>query len=121
MEKESLPDRLRQAREQLGISKAEASRRLNLSKIGYCRYEYGERIPSPQTLEIIAQCFNTSVDYLTGKTDNMSPDMIVVSKKSRPKLYELTIEASAQNEATCDRLLTYLSEITNNKKTRETD
>ena len=57
--------RITAARENLGITKAEASRRLNLSKIGYCRYEYGDRTPSMQTLEVIAQCFNTSVDYLT--------------------------------------------------------
>ena len=63
---------------------AEASRRLNLSKIGYCRYEYGERVPSLQTIEIIAQCFNTSVNYLIGVTDNPEPTQIIIDKNPPP-------------------------------------
>ena len=43
MENQLIPERLKMAREKLGITMAEASRRLNLSKIGYCRYVYGER------------------------------------------------------------------------------
>ena len=34
-----IPERLKFVRENMGITMAEASRRLNLSKIGYCRYE----------------------------------------------------------------------------------
>lgn len=52
-----IPERLKFVRENMGITMAEASRRLNLSKIGYCRYEYGERVPSQQTLEIIDSMF----------------------------------------------------------------
>ena len=70
MECKTVSDRIKTARENLGITKAEAARRLNLTYIGYCRYEYGDRTPSSQTLELIAQCYGTSVDYLTGKTDN---------------------------------------------------
>ena len=43
MNEQLLSERIKIARENLGITKAEAARRLNLSKIGYCRYEYGER------------------------------------------------------------------------------
>ena len=39
MSAQLIPERLKIARENLGITMAEASRRLNLSKIGYCRYE----------------------------------------------------------------------------------
>ena len=84
-----LPSRLKVARENLGITMAEASRRLNLSKIGYCRYEYGERVPSPQTIKVIAQCFNTSVDYLVGLSDDPTPTQIYVDKNQNPKLFKL--------------------------------
>ena len=87
MNEQLISERIKKAREKLGITKAEASRRLNLSKIGYCRYEYGERTPSPQTLEVIAQCFNTSVDYLTGLSDDSDPTQIVVNKKEYPELF----------------------------------
>ena len=54
MSEHLIPERLRNVREGLGITMAEASRRMNLSKIGYCRYEYGDRSPSPQTIEVFA-------------------------------------------------------------------
>ena len=47
-----VPERLILIREKLGISKAEAARRVGLSKMGYGRYESGERIPSVQTIEV---------------------------------------------------------------------
>ena len=40
------PQRLISLRNKLGISKAEAARRLNMSAMGYGRYETGERVPS---------------------------------------------------------------------------
>lgn len=37
------PERLISLRQSLGINKAEAARRLNISAMGYGRYESGER------------------------------------------------------------------------------
>ncbi len=111
MTNQLLPERLKNAREKTGITMAEAARRLNLSKIGYCRYEYGERVPSPQTVEIIAQCFGTSADYLTGVTDNMSPDYIIVRKNDSPVLYNLMQELSSSDDMTLQRLLTYYKKL----------
>ena len=89
MSENIISQRLISAREHLGITKAEAARRLNLSSIGYCRYEYGDRTPSIQTLEVIAQCFGTSVAYLTGETDEFAPDKIVVDKNTNRELFNL--------------------------------
>lgn len=111
MNRELIPVRLRNARENLGISMAEASRRLNLSKIGYCRYEYGERTPSMQTLEVIAQCFGTSVDYIIGNTDDMSPATIVISRESSPELYEFLRAFSLSDSATQQHLIAYFNKI----------
>lgn len=102
-----LSERIKSARENTGITKAEAARRLNLSKIGYCRYEYGERTPSIQTLEVIARCFNTSVDYLTGETDDMKPDCFVISKKENPIMFELVNSLQNSDDESVKRLLAY--------------
>ena len=111
MSDQLIPERLKTAREKLGITMAEASRRLNLSKIGYCRYEYGERVPSPQTVEIIAQCFNTSVDYLVGLSENPEPTQIVVDKNKNPELFSI-IEYCQNNDAEqLRRLLTYCNSL----------
>ena len=107
MSENIIAQRITAARENLGITKAEASRRLNLSKIGYCRYEYGERIPSAQTLEVIAQCFGTSVAYLTGKTDEMEADKIVIDKTINPELFKFVQKFSNSDEDFIRRITSY--------------
>lgn len=107
-----IANRIKVARENLGITMAEASRRLNLSKIGYCRYEYGERTPSSQTLSVIAQCFETSVDYLTGKTDDMAPDYVILTKKDNPILFEFTAKCKMMDDAMLKRMMKYYEQLT---------
>ncbi len=107
MESKLISERIKYARENIGITKAEAARRLNLSKIGYCRYEYGERTPSAQTLEVIARCFHTSVDYLTGSTDDIQPDSIVISKKDNPTMFEFINSLKNTNSDQLTRLIAY--------------
>ncbi len=111
MNEQLISKRLKSAREKLGITKAEASRRLNLSKIGYCRYEYGERIPSMQTLEVIAQCFETSVDYLIGLSDDPSASRIIVDKEQTPELFELIELCKNDDSDQIKRLLGYYKKI----------
>ncbi len=110
MEKAVISERLQSVRENLGINKAEAAKRLGLSNIGYCRYEYGERTPSLQMLALIAQRLNTSVEYLTGETDDISPNTIVVSKAEQPALFEL-VNTFNYNEAFAKRMLAYFRKI----------
>lgn len=86
---------------------AEASRRLNLSKIEYCRYKYGERAPSMQTVEVIAQCFHTSVEYLVGLSDSPDPIQVVINKNDNPALFELVEFCEGQNADQINRLLAY--------------
>lgn len=116
MSEQQLANRIKKAREEMGITMAEAARRLNLSKIGYCRYEYGERTPSAQTLEVIAQCFGTSVDYLLGNTEDMSPDCIVIRKDKDPELYELYRALSDQNSSVRKRIFSYYDKMNNSRK-----
>lgn len=112
MNEQLLSERIKMAREKIGITKAEASRRLNLSKIGYCRYEYGERTPSIQTLEVIARCFHTSVSFLTGETDNMNPDYFIISQKNSPALFELVSSLQYSSDDSIKRLLAYYRALT---------
>lgn len=106
-----ISQRLISAREHLGITKAEAARRLNLSSIGYCRYEYGDRTPSLQTLEVIAQCFGTSVAYLTGETDEFTPDKIVITQKNSPELFEFVQSFSDCDNDFIKRISAYASQL----------
>ena len=80
-----IPERLIKARESLKLNKSQAAELLGLSPIGYLRYEQGLRTPSPQMLNIIALTFNTSVDFLTGKTKNSAANQILLNKAFQPR------------------------------------
>lgn len=110
-------ERLKIVRNKKGITMAEAAQRLNISKSGYCRYENGERTPTMPAIESIAFCFNTSVDYLTGKTDDITPDFIVIKKDKEPVLFELFFELSkGDKEAQMKRLVAYSSLLSQKSK-----
>ena len=105
-----LPERLISIREQLGITKAEAARRLNMSAMGYGRYESGEREPSFQSVSFIAQQLGTSVEYLYGETENAEASSVTISAEQNPELFEL-IQNCMSDEQTAKRLLSYFKRM----------
>jgi transcriptional regulator with XRE-family HTH domain len=109
-----LPERLISVRESLGINKAEAARILNVSAMGYGRYEKGEREPSFQMVNYIAQTFHTSIDYLYGYSDEMNVRTTIVSEKDEPNLF-LLIELTRQDDKLLARLLEYAKQQPHNK------
>lgn len=109
-----VPERLISAREQLNLSKAEAARIIGLTSASYVRYESGDRSPSPQVLLSIAEKLGTSVSFLSGETDDISPDVISIYKNDEPLLFELINAAQSANDATLQRLLSYYHRLTDN-------
>ncbi len=67
-------------RERNGITQTELGKYLNLSKSTISMYENGNRTPDYETLEIIADYFNVSLDFLTGRTNNSTFDNIFCEK-----------------------------------------
>lgn len=104
------PERLILLRNALGICKAEAARRLNMSAMGYGRYESGEREPSFQMVSFIAQILDTTTDYLYGETDNAHANTITISSAKDPELFALVQSYQSDNE-TAQRLLKYLEKL----------
>ena len=101
-----IPERLVSLRKELGITKAEAARRLNITPMGYGRYESGEREPSYQTVAFIAQTFHTSIQYLYGETDNSAASTIMISSEKDPELY-LLVESLQNDKDMLKRLCAY--------------
>ena len=63
-------DRLKLLRRERNLSQMELARQLGcVSKSSVNMYERGEREPSFETLEAIADYFNVDLDYLLGKSD----------------------------------------------------
>ena len=110
-----LPERLTELRNSLGINKAEAARQLNMSAMGYGRYESGEREPSYQTVSFIAQTFHCSTDYLYGLSDSMKPSAITVSASEEPDLFLLIETIKKDKGNLLNRILTYTEHLDTSK------
>lgn len=105
-----IPERLKSVRENLGITKAEAARRLNMSAMGYGRYENGDRTPSFQTISFMAQKLGTSVEYLCGETDTTKAlDLIITSET--PELYYIVDTLQNESSENLRRVLEYVKEL----------
>jgi transcriptional regulator with XRE-family HTH domain len=109
-----IPERLAALRESMGINKAEAARKLNMSAMGYGRYEKGEREPSYQTVSFIAQTFHSSTDYLYGLTDVQDSLVLTISRKDEPELFAL-VESARKDEQLLKRLLAYSRKLREGK------
>lgn len=62
-------DRLRTLRTNKGLSQQDFAKQLGISKSSVNMYERGEREPSFEMLEVIADYFNVDMDYLLGKSE----------------------------------------------------
>lgn len=77
-------NRMKMLREKMGISMAEAAKRLSLPYTTYVNYEKGTREPDSETLIQIANFFDTTIDYLLFRFDAESlPDNILPMPKMR--------------------------------------
>lgn len=66
-------DRLRQLRQDRGISQEELAEMIGISHRQVWRYEKGETKPFGDTVAEIAAVLNTSTDYLLGLSDDPLP------------------------------------------------
>ena len=108
-------ERMIKIREQLGMNKAEAARKLNMSAMGYGRYEKGQREPSFQTVCFLASTFNTTSDYLYGLTDDPSPSAITISSSEDPELFSF-VNSLQKDKYLEKRLLEYFNKLTQQDK-----
>jgi len=65
--------RLKQLREEKELSQRELAKLINIAHSTLGMYEIGEREPDFNTVSRLAAFFNTSVDYLLGRTDDPRP------------------------------------------------
>lgn len=65
--------RVRDLREDRNLSQEDVAQHLNVSQSTYSRYEIGERNMPLEIISELADFYNTSIDYLVGKTDEFSP------------------------------------------------
>ncbi|WP_457584613.1 helix-turn-helix domain-containing protein [Ensifer canadensis] len=71
---DTLAKRLQERAQQLGISNAEAARRVGLDERRYAHYASGRREPDLATLVRIAESLGTSPNWLLGVAPSSSSD-----------------------------------------------
>ena len=62
-------ERLKELREEKGLSLKQLSKEIGISDVAIGRWERKARIPNIEALIVIAKYFNVSADYLLGLTD----------------------------------------------------
>ena len=65
--------RIRDLRQDHDLSQAELAKRLGMSQTGYSKYETGENDIPTTILIKLADYYQTSVDYLLGRTKQRDP------------------------------------------------
>lgn len=65
--------RLKKLRNEKGINQKELADKMNTTKATISRYENDKQEPSVLILEKLAEYFNTSTDYILGKSDARDP------------------------------------------------
>ena len=70
MEERKMYRRIRDMREDHDMSQTQLAKKLNMSQTGYSKYETGENDIPTKILIQLAELYDTSVDYLLGRTDN---------------------------------------------------
>lgn len=71
----SLGKRLRERREKLHKTQLDVASELEIGNVQLSRYESDSRKPDPELLSKFAEYFNTTTDYLLGRTNNPTPDL----------------------------------------------
>lgn len=68
--------RIRELRDSKGINMREAAKRLNLPYTTYVGYEKGQREPTSEVLIQLADFYETTVDYIVGRTGTIAAEVI---------------------------------------------
>ncbi|HHY66654.1 MAG TPA: helix-turn-helix transcriptional regulator [Alicyclobacillus sp.] len=66
-------DRLRQLRRNSGMSQKDLASSIGVTERAFRFYESGDREPTIEQLVKLADIFNVSLDYMTGRTNDPTP------------------------------------------------
>lgn len=80
-----LGERISSLRKQRGLSQAQLADKLKLSQSALGMYETGKKEPNLNTLSVLADFFNVSIDYLVGR-EKKSESSNIISLAEEPIL-----------------------------------
>lgn len=80
--------RLRELRKQNNLSQSEVAEKLGISASAYGFYEQGKTIPNAESLNVLADLYDVSTDYLLGRaifpnSENEDPEIKILARKAK--------------------------------------
>lgn len=78
--------RISEQRTALSFTQKQAAAKIGIPRSTYAGYESGQREPSAERLQRIAELYRTSVDYLIGRTDEPTPSGASVSENDMKRI-----------------------------------
>lgn len=108
--------RIKTLREERNMSQAELAAALGCSRMTINNYETEKRIPDIEFAMNLANYFNVTVEYLSGRTEFRDKDDIAVSVQKAEQLVQI-IEKLPQSES--QRMLAYFQEVLEKAKENE--
>jgi len=113
--RELFNERLKQKRKEKGLSQAELARRVGVGRDSYNKYEKTVNRPSYETLMLLAEELNTTIDYLLGnsKTPAYNNEVLnaINNRNELKTLFNLAINATKEDIEVVNNLL---KRMTNN-------
>lgn len=81
-----MAERIKQLREERGLTRQQMADALNLSLTAIAGYEQGYRVPRLEYLQDIAKFFKVSIDYIIGTTEEKGSEVTVNAVKINDSL-----------------------------------
>ena len=103
-------DRLKELRQEKKLTQSDLADRLNIGRSAIAMYERGQRIPRFKIINEIADFFNVSTDYLSGKTSSRHGS--ILTPEQQKEWFENIKEESAKEGHPVPDSIHNLSELT---------
>lgn len=114
--------RLREMRKKFNMRQEDLAQKIGVGKSTIAGYEKGFRRPKLETINELADIFNTSSDYLLGLTENPSPKEPSKELSELFKEDDYTYKGKPINNRDLEFILKYLDNVTeDNTNTNDND
>ncbi|PFV91519.1 transcriptional regulator [Bacillus thuringiensis] len=101
-------ERLSELRKNQKWSLQDTADQLGIAKSTYAGYENGYRFPSLQSLSKIADLFDTSVDYILGRTNDIQSRKVAIEITEFQKNSDHTISIDGESLST-DEIIDFIA------------
>jgi len=82
-------NRLKELREDIDLPQREIAKVINMSQTGYSKYEVGTNDIPTEILYILADYYDTSIDYLLYRTDERKPYPVSLIRQKKEKMKDM--------------------------------